>query len=149
MHKSAYKKMAVMLVVSFLIMYSVMFFNVDRADNIHLSLTRLYMALLMVMPMVWLMMGLMGQMYPHKKRNTIIVLSSITVFVLAFIFLRNQTFISDRQYMKAMIPHHSSAILTSKHAAITDPEVKKLSDSIIASQEREIREMENILQRME
>jgi len=62
--------------------------------------------------------------------------------------LRNQTFVGDIQYMKGMIPHHSSAIMTSKNADIKDPEVKKLSEQIIKSQEQEITQMKNILKRM-
>ena len=50
--------------------------------------------------------------------------------------------------MKAMIPHHSSAIMISNHANIKDPEVLQLADSMVASQEREITQMEGILRRM-
>lgn len=137
-----------MLVISFLIMYGVMFLNVDSANHIYLSLTRMYMSLLMVTPMALLMLGLMNRMYPNKKLNRVIAIASISVFILSLAFLRSQTFVSDKQYMQAMIPHHSSAILASKHAKITDPEVKKLSERIIESQEREIAEMKGILERM-
>jgi len=51
--------------------------------------------------------------------------------------------------MKAMIPHHSSAIMVSKHANIKDLEVKKLSEQIIKFQEEEIAQMEAVIQRME
>lgn len=148
MEQGNYKKMALMLIISFFIMYAVMFLNVDSADHIYLSLTRMYMSLLMVSPMALLMLGLMNKMYPDKKLNRLIGICSIAVFILALVFLRNQTFISDTQYMRAMIPHHSSAILTSKHATITDAEVKKLSEGIIASQQREIEEMKNMLQKI-
>lgn len=137
-----------MLVVSFVIMYAVMFLNVDDADHIYLSLTRTYMSLLMVTPMALMMLLLMGDMYPDKKLNAAIGWIGTFVFVLALFCLRNQVFISDAQYMRAMIPHHSSAIMTSRHAAIKDPEVKKLADSIIASQEREIGKMKMMLQRI-
>ena len=83
------------------------------------------MALLMVSPMALLMIYMMPAMYTDKRLNAIITLTGVFVFTLSLIFLRMQIFISDAQYMKAMIPHHSSAILTSKHADITDPEVKK------------------------
>ena len=149
MEHGSYKKMAIMLIISFFIMYGVMFLNVDSVNHIYLSLTRTYMSLLMVSPMALLMLGLMGKMYTNKRLNLIIGTSSMVVFILALIFLRNQTFVSDKQYMQAMIPHHSSAIMTSKHATITDPEVKKLSESIIASQQREIEEMKEIIQRMD
>jgi uncharacterized protein (DUF305 family) len=87
-------------------------------------------------------------MYPNKKINSLIVAGGVIVFILAFIFLRNQTFVSDVQYMKGMIPHHSSAIMTSKHANIKDTQVKALSDSIIKSQEEEISEMKAAIKRL-
>lgn len=148
MNNNNYQKMAVMLIVSFAIMYLVMFLNVDAADHIYLSLTRTYMSLLMVSPMAVLMLVLMGKMYPDKKLNRTIGIAAIAVFIGALGALRSQALISDQQYMQAMIPHHSSAIMTSKHANIKDPEVKKLSQSIIESQEREIQQMKEILNRM-
>lgn len=149
MEKNSYKKLGLMLAVSFIIMYAVMFLNVDSADHIYVSLTRTYMSLLMVCPMAILMLIFMPMMYKNKKWNSGIIISSVAVFGFTLLFLRSQEFVSDVQYMKAMIPHHSSAILTSKHADIKDPEVKKLSEQIIKSQEEEIRQMKMILQRME
>ena len=125
-----------------------MFLNIDKLDHYHTSATRIYMALLMVASMGVVMMLMMGKMYSNKKLNTSIIIGSIILFGVILAALRTQTPISDVQYMKAMIPHHSSAIMVSKHANIKDPEVRKLADSIIASQEREIAQMEGILERM-
>lgn len=144
--QSGYSTFLLMLLVSFCIMYAVMFFNVDRFDHIYLSATRLYMSLLMVAPMALLMLAFMPKMYPNKKSNLMIVLTSGLVFILSLIGLRTQTPISDRQYMKAMIPHHSSAILTSKHADLRDPAVQALAKKIIASQEEEIAQMKALLE---
>ena len=140
-----YKKLLITLSISFAIMYSVMFLNVASVDHVYFSLTRVYMALLMISPMALLMLLSMKNMYKNKKLNKIFVVVSICVFVLSLFFLRNQTFISDEQYMKAMIPHHSSAILTSENANIEDPGVKNLSEEIIVAQEQEIDLMKNIL----
>lgn len=148
MKKGNYKKFILMLIISFCIMYAVMFFNVDKLDDIFRSTTRLYMSLLMVSPMAILMLTFMRKMYRDKKTNILIISSSLVIFILAITFLRTQTPIGDQQYMKAMIPHHSSAILTSKHADIKDPEVKALSLKIIKSQEEEIVQMKAILDRM-
>ena len=149
MQSMSYKKFSLMMVISFIIMYSVMFLNVDEANHIYLSLTRTYMAILMITPMAVIMMFMMGKMYPNKKLNTSIMLVAVVLFGVFFAGLRTQTPVGDVQYMKAMIPHHSSAIMTSKNANIKDPEVKKLSEGIIASQEKEIAEMKAILARME
>jgi uncharacterized protein (DUF305 family) len=144
----SYKMFSIMMAISFLIMYCVMFLNMDKLVHYHTSMTRIYMALLMVAPMAVIMMVMMGNMYPNKKLNISIIIGGIVLFIIILIGLRTQTPIGDVQYMKAMIPHHSSAIMTSKSANIKDSEVKKLADSIIASQEREIAQMENILKRM-
>jgi uncharacterized protein (DUF305 family) len=144
----SYKMFSIMMAISFLIMYCVMFLNMDKLVHYHTSMTRIYMALLMVAPMAVIMMVMMGNMYPNKKLNISIIIGGIVLFIIILIGLRTQTPIGDVQYMKAMIPHHSSAIMTSKSANIKDSEVRKLADSIIASQEREIAQMENILKRM-
>jgi uncharacterized protein (DUF305 family) len=143
-----YRKFLVMLVISFFIMYIVMFLNVDRIAHYHTSMTRIYMALLMVAPMAVVMMLMMGKMYPDKKKNVFIIVGAFIVFAVILAALRTQTPISDVQYMKAMIPHHSSAILTSQEADIKDPEVKKLAEQIIKTQEEEIAQMEKIIKRM-
>lgn len=106
------------------------------------------MALLMVAPMAVVMLLMMGKMYPNKMLNIGIVAGAVIIFALVLTGLRTQTPIGDVQYMKAMIPHHSSAILVSKNANLKDPEVKKLAEQIIQSQEKEIAEMETILDRM-
>ncbi len=106
------------------------------------------MALLMVSPMALIMMGMMGKMYNNKKINTIIIISAIAVLGLAFAGLRTQATIGDVQYMKGMIPHHSSAIMTSSHADLKDPEVRKLADGIIQAQVKEIAEMKALLKKL-
>jgi uncharacterized protein (DUF305 family) len=149
MQGMSYQKFTVMMIISFLIMYTVMFLNIDKFGHYHTSLTRIYMAILMVAPMAVVMMLMMGKMYPNKKVNTGILIGAVIVFALVLTGLRTQTPIGDVQYMKAMIPHHSSAIMVSKNATIKDPEVRELADSIIASQEREIAQMEAMLKRLE
>ena len=129
-------------------MYIVMFLNIDDISHYHTSTTRIYMALLMVSPMAVVMMAMMGKMYPNRKTNMGIIIAAIVVFIVTLTALRTQTPIGDVQYMKAMIPHHSSAIMVSKHANIQDPEVKKLSEQIIASQEKEIAEMNQMIERL-
>jgi uncharacterized protein (DUF305 family) len=148
MKNSSYKKFWITLAISFFIMYSVMFLNMDDSSHYHTSLTRIYMALLMVAPMAVVMMLMMGKMYPNRKTNLGIMVAGTLVFIISLVALRTQTPISDVQYMKAMIPHHSSAIMVSKRANIKDPEVKKLSEQIIKSQEEEITQMQNIIERM-
>ncbi len=145
---SDYRKLLLILCLSFIIMYSVMFLNVNELSDIYLSLSRTYMALLMITPMAILMVVLMPKMYLHKKLNLGIFISAGVLFVFALTALRSQAFISDSQYMKAMIPHHSSAILTSENANIKEPAVRQLSDSIISAQKEEITLMKVMLKNL-
>lgn len=148
MEKMSYTRFFITMAISFCIMYMVMFLNMDDIAHYHTGLTRIYMSVLMVAPMAVIMLLMMGKMYPDKKLNTGIILAAIVLFAVTLTALRTQTPVGDIQYMRAMIPHHSSAIMTSKNADIKDPEVKKLSEKIIQSQEEEIKQMESILARM-
>ena len=145
----SYNKFFVTMLVSFVIMYIIMFLNVFEIAHYHTSLTRIYMTLLMISAMAVLMMLMMGNMYPDKKVNMGIIVGGTLIFIVTLIGLRSQIPIGDVQYMKAMIPHHSSAILTSERANIKDPEVKKLADDIIKAQRKEIAEMEAAIDRLE
>lgn len=144
-----YRHFALMLGISFFIMYAVMFLNVADIDHIYISLNRFYMALLMVSPMALLMLLMMKYMYTNQRRNRIIGIGSVVVFALALASLRSQTAIGDVQYMRGMIPHHSSAILTSTQAHIKDPQVRELADGIISSQRKEIAEMKALLDKLD
>ncbi len=79
-----------------------------------------------------------------------ILLGSIILFASALGLVRAQSpIIGDILWMKAMIPHHSIAILTSKRADIKDPEVKRLAEDIIKAQEKEIKEMQAMIKRLQ
>jgi hypothetical protein len=146
---TAYQKFGVTMAISFIIMYGIMFLNVSETNHIYLSLTRTYMTLLMISTMAIVMLLMMGKMYTNKKINSFIIIVSVLVFGLVFTALRTQTPVGDEQYMKAMIPHHSSAIMTSENANIQDPELRKLADDIIDAQKREIAQMKAILDRLD
>ena len=147
MQNSNYLRFFGMIIVSFCVMYGVMFSNVNDLEHIYSSTTRLYMTILMISPMAIIMLVFMPKMYPNNKLNVAIYISSAVIFVITFTFLRNQTFISDNEYLRAMIPHHSSAILTSSRADLKDPQVRQLADSIIKSQRKEIYLMKSFLER--
>jgi hypothetical protein len=147
--KNNYTKFLLMMTTSFIIMYGVMFLNVDKPEHVYISTTRVYMTLLMVAPMAVVMLGFMWKMYENIKVNVIILMVSAVIFAAAFFLLRSQSLIGDVQYLKGMIPHHSSAILNSEEATLRDPEVKQLAEEIIKAQEEEIAKMKAILERME
>ncbi len=148
-NKKPYSRFFLMLGTSLVAMYAVMYLNVYEWDHVYFSLTRVYMALLMLVPMTLIMMGFMWSMYPDKQRNALIMGGSLMAFVVVLTMVRSQTFVGDTLWMKAMIPHHSIAIMVSKRATIKDPEVRQLADSIISAQEREIGQMKRMLARLE
>ena len=148
-HARQYLKFALMMATSFVVMYAVMFLNVDVFDHIMLSPTRTYMTTLMIAPMAVIMMGYMWSMYKNKAWNYVIMATAVVVFVLCYVGMRQQVFIEDEQWMKAMIPHHSSAIMVSEKAHLSDPEAIKLAEEIIEAQLKEIAEMRRILYRLE
>lgn len=149
MKSKNYLKFAAMMAVSFVIMYGVMFLNADLFEHVMLSTTRTYMTILMVAPMAISMLLFMWGMYKNKKTNYIILASSLIVFISTLTMLRNQTLIADVQWMKAMIPHHSSAIMVSQKAHLQDPEAQKLAQDIIEAQQREIAQMQAMIERLE
>lgn len=145
MKNSNYGKFALMLIVSFLLMYGIMFLNVNEPGHVYINMTRFYMTLMMIAAMAVLMLIMMSMMYPDKAKNIWLIAGSLAVFVMAFFGVHKQVAIGDVQYMKGMIPHHSIAIMTSQNAHITDPRVRKLADGIIAAQEKEIAEMKVLI----
>ena len=147
--RSLYTKFVLMLAASFVAMYVTMYFNTYEMDHVYFSLTRFYMACLGISAMAVIMLLFMLHMYKNKTKNIAILLGSAILFTGALTLVRTQTPIGDVLYMKAMIPHHSIAVLTSKRADIKDPEVRKLADEIIKAQIREIAEMQAYIQRLE
>jgi hypothetical protein len=144
-----YSKLAVMAVLSFICMYALMYSMVNRFENVFLNVNQFYMAALMASPMIIIEVLLMRMMYKNKKLNAAIIGISAIALVGFFLLIRKQTEVSDRQFLKSMIPHHSGAILMCQQADIQDPEVRKLCESIIASQQKEIEQMKTKLKEIE
>ena len=147
---SNYGRFFLMLGLSFVAMYITMYLNTYEFDHVYFSLTRFYMTCLGIAAMAVIMLSLMLKMYKNKKKNIAIYVGSLVLFVSALGLVRAQRpIIGDVLYMKAMIPHHSIAILTSKRADLKDPETIKLAEEIIEAQKREIAQMKKIIYRLE
>lgn len=149
MIKGMYSKFIITLILSFVAMYITMYMNTYEWDHVWFSLTRFYMALLGICAMAVIMLTMMMGMYKNRKKNIAIYAGSLLIFLSALGLVRAQVPIGDVLWMKAMIPHHSIAILASKRADITDPEAQKLAKKIIEAQQREIAEMKKIIYRLE
>jgi Domain of unknown function (DUF305) len=99
-------------------------------------------------PVVIIEVVLMSAMYPNKKWNTFMIIVSLVFFVLFWFGIRRQVAISDRQFLKSMIPHDAGAIVMCERAQMRDPEIKQLCEEIKSSQQREINQMKSKLQTM-
>ena len=142
-----YIKLLVMAVLSFIAMYALMYSMVNTFQDIYPSFNQFYMAGLMAAPMVLIEIVLMGTMYKNKKLNIVISTVCVLAGLLFFLGIRQQTAISDKEFLRSMIPHHSGAILMCREASITDPEIKSLCQMIMEGQQQEIDQMRAILNR--
>ncbi|WP_025032068.1 DUF305 domain-containing protein [Bradyrhizobium sp. DOA9] len=142
----SYGRFAAMIAASTLIMFGLMYLNTFALEHVWYSQTRTWMALLMGAVMAVVMLGFMWGMYRNRAANIAILATSVVVFAASLWLVRSQETVSDVAYMKAMIPHHSIAVLTSERAHIRDPRVRKLADDIIEAQVREIGEMKRLIE---
>lgn len=140
-----YRRFAAMIAVSTVIMYLLMYLNTYTWSDVWFSQTRLWMALIMGSVMTFVMMVFMWSMYENRAVNAAILMGAMLLFCAALVLVRSQSTVGDISFMKAMIPHHSIAILTSSRAEITDPRVRDLADRIIEAQVKEIGEMERLI----
>lgn len=144
-----YLKFGGMIITSTVVMFFLMYLNTYQLDHSSFSETRMYMAILMGATMAIIMLGFMLHMLDNFRWNIGIVIVSILIIGISLFLVRSQTTIDDTSYMKAMIPHHSIAILTSERANISDPRVRELADAIIDAQHEEIEEMKRLIEDLE
>ena len=144
-----YSKFGAMIATSTIVMFGLMYLNTYALDHVYFSETRAYMALVMGAAMAVVMLAFMLAMYTDRRINTAIFLGSAAVFAVSLWLVRSQETVVDVSWMRAMIPHHSIAILTSERAHIKDPRVRKLADGIIEAQRREIGEMKSLISELD
>ncbi len=143
-----YTNLLKMALLSFISMYILMYAMADKISNIYPNLNQFYMAVIMTMPMILIELFLMRSMYPNKRLNNIIALSSLILFGIFFFFERKQTAIYDKEFLKSMIPHHAAALLMCRESHLKDPEIIQLCKNISASQQSEIHFMKSKLSAM-
>jgi uncharacterized protein (DUF305 family) len=145
----SYTRFAAMIVTSTVVMFVLMYLNTYALDHVTYGQTRTWMALMMGAVMAMIMMSFMVSMYKNQRLNAVIIAASVVVFAFSLWLVRSQETVGDVSYMKAMIPHHSIAIMTSERAHIRDPRVRRLADQIIAAQMREISAMKTLIADLE
>ena len=145
MKHNHYARLALMTAVSFVSMYVLMYSMTNTGRDVYNSLNQLYMAGLMTAPMVVIEMLLMSGMYQNKRLNAVVMAVSVLGGVVFFTFIRQQAAISDRQFLRSMIPHHSGAVLMCEGASLDDQRIKDLCKTIVAGQQAEIDQMRAML----
>lgn len=140
-----YYRLIGMVVLSFLAMYILMYAMVNSFANVYNNVNQFYMAGLMAAPMAVIELALMSSMYQDKRLNAIIVAASIVALIAFFLLIRQQTAVTDGQFLRSMIPHHAGAILMCERSPAQTPQIKDLCKAIISSQESEIRQMKTML----
>ncbi len=133
-----YGRFAAMIATSTVVMFGLMYLNTYALDHVFFSQTRMWMALYMGAAMAVIMLAFMLGMYSNRKANIAIFAGAIVAFGVSLWLVRSQESVEDLAWMRAMIPHHSIAILTSERADISDPRVRALADAIIEAQRGEI-----------
>ena len=149
MSENHYRHLMIMVILSFISMYILMYAMVNTIGNVYNNFNQFYMAGLMTAPMVVIELSVMRAMYQNKRRNALIIAASVIALLVFFTFIRQQTAISDKQFLRSMIPHHAGAILMCEHAPIQDAEIKELCQNIISGQQAEIDQMKAKLQELE
>ncbi len=144
-----YWRFMAMVSTSTVIMFFLMYTNSFDADDLFWSETRFWMMFVMGGAMMIVMLLFMWGMYKDRTKNFIILGVGAITMALALWLVRRQTTVDDTEYMAAMIPHHSIAIMTSERASLKDPRVRELAQAIIVAQRREIAEMKYLIDDIE
>ncbi|WP_284154832.1 DUF305 domain-containing protein [Algicella marina] len=142
---AGYGRFAAMIITSTVVMYGLMYLNTYALDHVFFSQTRLWMALYMGSVMTIIMLAFMLNMYGNRRVNVAIFGGVAIAFVIFLTLVRSQATVGDLAWMKAMIPHHSIAVLTSERAELSDPRVRALADAILETQLQEIDEMKRYI----
>ncbi len=145
----SYWRFMAMVSTSTVIMFFLMYANTFTVDDLFWSETRFWMMFVMGAMMMVVMLLFMWGMYKDRTKNLIILGVGALTFAVALWLVRSQATVNDEEYMAAMIPHHSIAVLTSSRAEITDPRVRELAQAIIVAQRREIAEMKYLIDDIE
>ena len=149
MSENHYQYLLIMAVLSFIAMYILMYAMVDAIGNVYNNFNQFYMAGLMTAPMIIIELVVMRSMYKDTRKNALIIAATVIAGLLFFLFIRQQTAISDKQFLRSMIPHHAAAILMCEQTSIDDPEIRALCGNIISGQQAEIDQMKAKLLELE
>lgn len=147
--RGMYLRFAAMILTAMVVMYWVMFVGSWELDHVRFSQSRVFMAVTMGGTMGLIMLAWMLNMYKNAKANIAVVAVSVLLLAGGVALDRSQVTVGDTAFMRAMIPHHSLAITRSERAQIDDVRVCELAVEIIKAQQREIAEMDWLIDDIE
>ena len=142
---SPYWRLALMLLISFAAMFTLMYAMVNTFENVVPNINQFYMAGLMTAPMLLIELWLMRSMYPNSQLNIALTAVGLIALLGFWLGIREQVAIDDQQLLKSMIPHHAGAILMCEEAEVQLPKVQQLCNGIISAQKSEIAQMRAII----
>ena len=143
-----YKKQIIMFIVMVVIgmLFNPMNILAYRFSDLYISQTLFYGGLLMASNMMW------GHEIVHYLSmghfNMLVFSLGIILSIgVSILLLRQQLLVDDKQWLRRMISHHSTALTTSHkiYNKTNNPELKKLAKEIIDTQEKEIQLMKSML----
>lgn len=141
-----YRRLLGAIAINTLVMFGLTYAMIAELGHFYVNINRVYMALMMASPMVVVMLALMPGMYQNRTLNLVLYAASALVFFGCFALARTQTPVGNRQFLRSMIPHHSSAIVMCEQSSLTGAEILALCDQIVRAQNAEIAQMKTMLQ---
>lgn len=137
-------KFIIMIIVG--VLFNPMNVLAYRINDLYLSLTLFYGGILMASNMVWAHEIIHFISMGHFNIYVFIIGVLLSIFT-TIILLRQQLFIDDKQWLRRMISHHSTALTTSHkiYNRTADLKLKNLAKDIIETQEKEIELMKTML----
>jgi len=117
-----------------------------RFSDLYISTTLFYGGMLMASNMMWAHEIVHWIASGHFNAN-VFVLGIVLSLSVTFFLLREQFMVSDKQWLKRMISHHSTALTTSEkiYKRTKDPKLRQLARQIIDTQELEITMMKSMI----
>jgi len=148
MKANLYKRHVIMFIVMVIVgmLFNPMNILVYRFSDLYISQTLFYGGLLMASNMIWTheIVDYLSMGHFNMLVFSVGIILSISVSI---ILLRQQLLVDDKQWLRRMIPHHSTALTTTHkiYNKTNNPKIKELAKQIIDTQEREIQLMKSML----
>ena len=117
-----------------------------RFSDLYMSQTLFYGGLLMASNMMWAHEIVHYLSIGHFNMLVFSVGIILSIGV-SMLLLRQQLLVNDKQWLRRMIPHHSTALTTTHkiYNRTNNPKIKELAKEIIDTQEKEIQLMKSML----